>query len=195
MSASHKIADNSEINDIRNPAMFKGTTFSGFKKSEVRAQLIDNMKRGKVEHACYWCAELICAGHFLEIWETILYFMGKHIHLGNPKMAIYIQMRYQIFKNIVSQGFYTSELQLRNNSTIRRLFAELVCNIALSNKKPGFESIKINRKEEFDMTQMSERLKAPSTSYIDPIFNPKDPKEIEEDTITAIAFSTHQHEV
>ena len=104
--------------------------------------------------------------------------MGKHIHLGNPKMAIYLQMRFQVFRNIVSQGFYTTELQLRNNISIRRLFAELVCNIALSNKKPSFESIKINRAEEFDITQMSERLKATSTTFIEPVFQPKDPKEI-----------------
>jgi hypothetical protein len=178
MSTSNKIGDNSEINDIRPHTVFKGITFSGFKKTEVRAQLIDNMKRGKVEPACYWCAEMVCSGHFLDIWETILYFVGKHIHLGNPKMAIYIQMRYQVFRNIISQGLFTTELQLRNNSTIRKLFAEIICNITLSNKKPGLESIKINRKEEFDMTQMSERLKAPSTEYVGAIFKPKDPKEL-----------------
>jgi hypothetical protein len=178
MSTSQKINDNSEINDIRQSSQFKGVTFSGFKKTEVRDQLIDNLKKGIVEPACYWCAEMVCSGHYLDIWEIIFYFMGKHIHLGNPKMAIYLQMRYQIFRNIFAQGLFVSELQLRNNSTIRRLFAELVCNIALSNKKPGFESIKINRREEFDITQMSERLKAPSTKYVESIFKPKDPKEL-----------------
>jgi hypothetical protein len=178
MDSSRKITDNSEINDIRSPTSFKGITFSGFKKTEVRTQMIENLKKGRVEPACYWCAEMVCSGHFLDIWETIFYFIGKHIHLGNPKMAIYIQMRYQIFRNIISQGLYTSELQLRNNPTIRKLFAEIVCNIALSNKKPSIESIKINRKEEFDITQISERLKATSATYVEPIFKPKDPKEL-----------------
>jgi len=178
MSASHKVDSQCEINDIRSAGHFKGITFSGFKKTEVRNQFIENLKKGKVEPACYWCAELVCAGHYIDVWETILYFMGKHIHLGNPKMAIYLQMRFQVFRNIVSQGFYTSELQLRNNLSIRKLFAELVCNVALSNKKPSFESIKINRAEEFDMTQMSERLKATASTFVEPIFQAKDPKEI-----------------
>ena len=178
MSASQKVDSQSEINDIRSAGNFKGITFSGFKKTEVRNQFIENLKKGKVEPACYWCAELVCAGHYIDVWETILYFMGKHIHLGNPKMAIYLQMRFQVFRNIVSQGFYTSELQLRNNLSIRKLFAELVCNIALSNKKPSFESIKINREEEFDMTQMSERLKATASTFAEPIFQAKDPKEL-----------------
>ena len=101
MTTQHKIDDNSEINDVRSSADYKGITFSGFKKTEVRAQLIENLKKGKVEPACYWCAELVCAGHYLEVWETILYFIGKHIHLGNPKIAVYIQMRYQVFRNII----------------------------------------------------------------------------------------------
>jgi hypothetical protein len=178
MSNTYKIDGHSEISDIRTPSQFKGITFSGFKKTEVRAQFVENLKKGRVEQACYWCAEMVCSGHYLDIWETLLYFMGKHIHLGNPKMAIYLQLRYQIFRNIVSQGFFPTELHLRNHSSIRKLFAELVCNITLSNKKPGFETIKINREEEFDMTQLHERLKATSTEFIAPVFKKDDAKEL-----------------
>jgi len=178
MATSHKPEDNSEINDIRTAAQYKGITFSGFKKTEVRTQLVENLKKGKVEPACYWSAELICAGHYLELWETIMYFVGKHIHLGNPKMASYIQMRYQVFRNIIQQGYYSTELQLRNHTNIRKLFAELVCVVALSNKKPSFEPIKINRQEEFDITQLHERLTATSTTFVEPIFQPEDAKEL-----------------
>lgn len=130
-----KVDDASEINDIRISSAFKGISFSGFKKTEVRTQLLENMKKGKIEPACYWCAELVAAGHYLEIWESIIYYMSKNIHLANPKIAIYLAMRYTIFKNIVGQGMYTSELQLRNNSNIRKLFSEVICNLTLSNKK------------------------------------------------------------
>jgi len=167
-----------EINDIRSPAQFKGISFSNFKKTEVRDQMIGCMQKGKVEPACYWCAELICAGHYMDIWEIILYFVGKYIHLGNPKLAIYLERRFSIFKNIITQGHFLNEMQLRNHPNIRKLFAEVVCIITKSNKKHSFEPIKINRIEEFDITQMTERLKAPSISYIEPIFKPKDPKEL-----------------
>jgi hypothetical protein len=173
-----KVNDNSEINDVRMSPDFRGTTFSNFKKTEVRTQFIECMKKGKVEPACYWCAELICSGHFSDIWEILLHFVGKHIHLGNPKLVIYLERRFVVFRNIFSQGHFLSELQLRNHNNIRKLFAEIVCIITLSNKKHSFEPIKINKVEEFDMTQMTERLKAPSIHYIDPIFKPKDPKEL-----------------
>lgn len=164
------------ITDSRND--FKGVSFSGFKKTEVHRQLVENLKKGRVEPACYWCAELLCAGHLIDIWETIFYFLGKYIHIGNPKMPIYIEMRYNIFKNIMAQTTDFNQLELRNNTTIRKLFAELMCNLALSNRKPSFETIKINRVEEFDITQMSERLKADSVHYSGAILKPKDPAEL-----------------
>ena len=172
------IPTNCLINDIRTPSQFKGVTFSKYKKADVRKQLIENMKNGKLEPAVYWCSELVCAGHFMEVWEIILHYTGKHIHLGNPKVIIYLQMRFEIFKNIISKGQYLTELDLRNDLTVRKLFAEIISTLALSNRKHSFEPIKINREEEFDMTQMTERLKATSIHYADGILLKEDPKEL-----------------
>lgn len=166
------------INDIRGPSDFRGISFSKYKKTEVRNEFIANMLKGKIEPACNWCAELICAGHYMDVWEIILHYMGKHIHLGNPKLVIYLEMRYQLFKDIMNQSNYSNDLQVRNNEKIRKLFAEVVCILALSAKKHSFEPIKINREEEFDITQMTERLKAPNVQYAEPIFLKEDPKEL-----------------
>jgi len=173
-----KVNDNSDINDIRTPPQFKGITFSNYKKQDVRKQLIESIKNGKLEPSANWSAELICAGHFMELWEIILHFTGKHIHLGNPKIVIYLKMRFEIFKNIIAQGQFLNELQLRNHPTIRKMFAEIISTLALSNRKHSFEPIKINRIEEFDMTQMTERLKAPSMQFADEIFKKEDPREL-----------------
>jgi len=178
MDLDSKIPDKSEINDIRTTSQFKGISFSKYKKTDVKDQFIENMKNGKLEPASYWCAELICAGHFMDVWEIILYYAGKHIHLGNPKIIIYLQLRFEIFRGIVSKGEFLTELDLRNNITIRKLFAEVVSTLTLSRKTHSFEPIKINREEEFDMTQMTERLKADSISYTDGILKKDDPKEL-----------------
>jgi len=170
--------NNSQINDVRQPNSFKLTSFSNFKRTDVKKKLIENIHKNKLEPACYWCAELVCSGHYMDIWEIILHYTGKHIHLGNPKIVIYLEMRYQLFKDIMSQGHYVSEIDLRNNTKIRQLFAEIIVTLSLSNKKHSFESIKINRVEEFDMTQMTERFKASSMDYGQPIMKPEDPKEL-----------------
>jgi hypothetical protein len=168
--------DPTQINDIR--TQFKGISFSKYKKTEVRSEFIQNMKKGKIEPACYWCAELICAGHFADVWEIILHYMGKHIHLGNPKLVIYLEMRYGVFREIMSSGLFSNEVNARNHTNIRKLFAEIVAIMTLSNRKHSFEPIKINRIEEFDMTQMPDRLKATALTFCEPIFLPKDPKEL-----------------
>jgi hypothetical protein len=98
--------------------------------------------------------------------------------LGNPKLVIYIEKRYETFKTIMNQGHFVNELQLRNNPVIRKMFAEIICILTMSNKQHSFEPIKINRAEEFDITQMTERLKAPNVLFVEPIFKKDDPKEL-----------------
>ena len=95
------VNDNSEINDIRNPPEFKGITLSGFKKIDVRNQLIDSIKN-KLEN-CYWSAELTCGGHYIDLWEIYMHYCCKYIHL-KTKIIIYLEKRYEIFKNIILQG-------------------------------------------------------------------------------------------
>lgn len=164
------------INDVRDESDFKGITFSKCSKSEVKKTLLLNLSKGKIEPSCHWTAELICAGHFMDVWETILFYLGKYIHLGNPKLTIYIESRYIIFKSIIENGNYTTILQLRNNENIRKLFAEIICLLCQSKTKHSFEPLKINAEEDFDITFLSDRLKAPSCCYIEPFFLSKDPK-------------------
>lgn len=167
-----------EINDKRLPADFKGETFSKFKKSQVKNEIINSLMAEKIEPACYWAAELICAGHYPDLWETIILFTSKHIHLGNPKLPIYLALRFKNFKDIVCNGYAANELQLRNNPKIRHLFAELISVLCHSRKKHSFEAVKINKEDDFSLAAMATRLIAPSINYANEIFRSDDPKEL-----------------
>ena len=67
---------------------------------------------------------------------------------------------------------------MRNNDKVRKIFAEIITVICNSKKKHSIESIKIKKQDEFDMTTMSSRLKAPSINYASEIFKKDDPKEL-----------------
>jgi len=114
----------------------------------------------------------------MDLWEIILHFIGKHIHIGNPKIVIYIEKRFQLFRNLMETEQVTNEFQFRNHTTIRQMFAEIICTLATSKRKHSFESIKIKRDTEFDMTNMTDRLKATSADYAQNILQSDDPKEL-----------------
>ena len=137
------MSDPNEINDIRSESDFRGITFSSYKKTDVRKELINSLSSSKIEPACYWSAELVCSAHYLELWDIIITFASKYIHLANPKLPLYIEMRYESFKSIISNGYVGNELRLRNHPKMRSLFAEIVCVLCNSKRQHKYESVKI----------------------------------------------------
>lgn len=169
--------DDYNINDIRTSNDFKSVSFSKFQKTKVKKELIERLSDNKVEPACYWAAELICAGHFVDIWDVIIYYVSKHVHIGNPMLPTYIINRIESFKEIISCGYVGNELNLRNNKNIRKMFAEIIATLCASRKYHVFEAVKVKR-EDFNMTHLAPRLKAPNISYSQPIFKSGDPTEL-----------------
>ena len=166
-----------EIDDVRTMQQLRNPTFSKYQRAAVRKELLGNLQRGKIEGCCYWSAELVCSGLLMELWEIILYHAAKHIHTGNPKLPIYLNMRFQSFKEIINAGYRDNELAVRNNERIRKMFSEIMCVMCLSQTKHAFETVKVN-KEDFEIFTMNDKLKAPTVEYIQDVFLSGDPKEI-----------------
>lgn len=170
--------DTSEISDKRDLTAFRKITFSKFQKTKAKEELIKSLYNSKLENACYWSAEFICSGHFLELWDILISYFCKYIHIGNPKMVIYLEMRYNNFIKIINNGYNDNILLLRNNPKIRQLFCEIVCVMALSNKKHLYKEIKIDKNTQYDLLELTDKFKAPSINYVKKIYLENDPKEL-----------------
>ena len=164
------------INDVRKIKNFKSSTFSGFKKTIVKKELIKSITNCKVETACYWTAEFVCSGNFIDLWEIIILYCSKNIHLGNPKLPIYIENRFDKFRSILLNGYIDNELDLRNNIKIREIFTEIISILCYSNKKHTLDSVFFDKSEAFNISQISDKLKAPKITYVENIYRNDDMK-------------------
>lgn len=170
--------NDNEINDKRIIKDFKGISFSKYKKSLVKKQLLLSLNKKLIEESFYWSIELICAGHYSDLWDTILLYMSRYIHIANPKLAIYIDLKFENFKNILNNGYVDNELELRNNIKIRKIFGELIGILCFSKKKYAFQDLSVKDHDDFDITNLSSKLKAPNIEYAKNIYRENDPKEI-----------------
>ena len=166
----------SEINDIRTMQDFRISSFSKYKKTEVSKAFLQSLIDIKKENACYWCAEMVCTGMFLELWNVIINFMSKYIYIGNPQLPKYISKRIEDFKKIVNNGYVGYELQLRNKTEIRKLFVEIVGIILSSKRKNPLSPIKL-KEADFTIVVMSQKFNAKDTSLLENIYLKDDPKE------------------
>ena len=158
------------IEDIRTEDQFKVMTFSKYKRTDVKKEWMNTMNKGLLEACCNWTTELICSGLLIDLWELIFLFSFRHIHRGNPKLPLYLDMRYQGFKKRMED---TTVLEVRNNPEIRKLFLEMVCVLATSKRSHAYEIIPIPKEEGIPKI----RLKAPTIEF-NKAFRPNDPKEL-----------------
>ena len=152
--------EKSIFDDTRTSSEFKGITYSGFKCSSVVQHLADSMMHEKLENACYWCAELLCSGHYIELWETLIQFYCKYIHISNPKLSIYMASKINRFRENMNEVETEQEqIDFRNDPGFRSLFIEFVVILSLSSKKYTLQAVKV-RKEDFNMLTFKDLLHA-----------------------------------
>lgn len=165
-----------EINDVRDIKAFGKFTFSNFKTSDVKKQLKHTIINKDINMACFWSAELICSGLYLDLWEVIILLVGKHIYIANPKLPVYIFSKYNEFRNIINNGFVNMQLSLRNNEKFRHLFVDVISVLCYSRKKHELVFSKIS-KDEFSIEYLTKKCSAPSLNYYQLVFRKKDQKE------------------
>jgi hypothetical protein len=164
------------ISDVRVPKDFTKTTFSGYKRSDVVKALDRCLVSGSVERACFWAAELVCSGRFLDIWETLMVTYSQNCFSSAPKIAMVLSELLNSFGSLANGQYSGNELELRNVDHIRALVAQAVASVAFSQKTHAIKRIKVPTPE-FDIVAIPHRMKAHDTSYAAD-YRGGDPKEL-----------------
>ena len=166
-----------QINDKRSLGEFQNISFSGYKKTDVKKILINCLMSNKIEDSYFWTAELFCAGHYLFLWDIIILFISKHIHLGNPKLPLYIDKKLSQFTKILNRNYHYDIKNARNDENIRIIMFEIITLLCQSKKKNSYDCPKI-KECEYSINNISYKLKAETIDYAYQTFKKKDPKEL-----------------
>lgn len=172
------VEGDSRILDSRDAKDFKGMSFSGFKIGQVTKKLELALSDRSVEDASFWAAEMICAGHYAKLWETIALTCAERHVIASPRVPILAAAHFESFKKLVQTGYEGQELELRNVESIRSMFAELVAVLCTTKRQHRTPPVKICAETAFDMTVLAGRLEAPNTSFAGAVFGEGDPQEL-----------------
>ncbi len=170
--------DEARIVDGRDELAFRGRSFSGYKESAVVKKLKQACAERSVEQACYWTAELVCAGHFAKLWEHLSIAVGERHATASPRVTLFLARRFSEFKQIVEAGYMGRELELRNCAQVRRMFAEIVAVLCTARRHHPPQLLTVRTETDFDLSNLSGRLEATGTSFAGDVYRPDDPKEL-----------------
>ena len=175
MDSKYKINDTRVLND------FKDKTFSGYKKSEVINTLFKNVDKNKVENSCNWITECIISGYTLVIWDKILSYACRIIHINNPKLPFFLLNKTEILFNQMKRLNEKNKdivLILRNSQMIRNLFFDVITTLCSSSKTKKYDKVPKIVNEDFDFNILRSRLCATMNMLPDHIIHFNDPEEL-----------------
>ena len=164
------------INDNRLSTYFSKTTFSNFKKNELLKAFTSSLDEKNMEKACYYVSEMVCSSYFIEIWNILINYVCKFIHVSNPRLIIYLKHKMYRFK-VLAKSVNKDDIEMRNNTEIRNMFCELVIIICKTNSKTSLHESKV-KVDDLNIEIISKKFEAPNYSYIGNIFQDGDPREI-----------------
>ena len=111
-----------QIDDSRNTQDFKMKTFSGFKKTDVMNAVLKSIETKKIENACYWASECIVSGYVLTLWEKLIVFSSKIVHINNRQRLIRALEIYECTGKSPSEHFQAQYIDPAKTARLYTIF-------------------------------------------------------------------------
>lgn len=131
----------SPIYMIHDTRKFDKTSYSAYNKKSVFTEWMKAILHTQYETACHYTAEIDCSLWQDELWERIILFASKHVHIHNPSLPIFLNRQ---FLKFVELSKAENPSRLRNNDSHRKIVCQLVGILVYSGKGPIYELPKID---------------------------------------------------
>ena len=150
------------IRDTRAHKKFKDLTFSGFKKTQVINAVFKNIETKRIEETCHWTTESLLSGSANILWEKLIIYSSRTVHIKNPKIPQYMYNKDKVYRNqlkLLDSKNKDRFILLRNSQMIRNLFFDVITTLTTSFKTKKYDKYsKINITEDFKYENMKKRL-------------------------------------
>ena len=123
------------------PLQKSKTSYTGYAKSAVLSQWQKCLQKQQFEEACHWTTEMDASGWQDEIWQKLILYASKHVHLHCPKLPSLMARNFAFYNLYVTKHFKTRSLpqhQPRNNSSLRQNMCQMIGLVTLSSKGPVY---------------------------------------------------------
>ena len=172
------------IDDSR--TSFTQQSFSGYKKTELFQSVFKNMVRGDLEAVCQAAVEIHISGWIHNLWEKMVIFSSKQIHLKNPMLPQFMLHHFtQHYQQLLEKN--EKGLETRNMVSSRVNLAQALTVLTLS-IKGSLPTLKKIPDHEFDLRTQCHQFAATDTKLVSQILRPEDPPELR---ITLNEFASH----
>lgn len=130
----------SNIYIVRDTRKFDKTSYSQYNKKSVFTEWSKAILHAQYETACHYVAEIDCSLWQDELWEKMIIFASRHIHLHNPSLPTFLNRQFTKYLELLKNETPT---RLRNNESHRKILCQLTGIFVYSGKGPTYELPKI----------------------------------------------------
>jgi hypothetical protein len=115
-------------------------SYSSFTKSAVFSQWHKSLQKQQYEEACHWTAELDASQWHKDIWQKLILFASKHVHLHCPKLPLIVARNFayyniHLIKNSLPDTVAT---QPRNIHQLQKNLCQVIGLVTLCSKGPVY---------------------------------------------------------
>ena len=120
-------------------------SYSGYKKTSVFSKWQRELQQQQYEQACYWMAEADASGWQDDIWNKLIVFASKQVHVHLPTLPTVLARNYAYYRNYVqTNSAQQITHQPRNCIALRQHMCQAVGLVALSAKGPVYTLPKVD---------------------------------------------------